>query len=618
MHMYEHGKTICHVSDLLQPMKTSSCFLLLRHTKNWLGRKRVIAWLVLAACVLTLPSLFCGLAGDDYFSRAVALQTAEMGCIPSSPLDIFAFVFSKKNPECIIQGITQGIYPWWTHPQLQLAFFRPLASLTHLFDFRLFADSFWLMHAHSLAWYALLVLVSGLLYKRFLAPAWVAGLAALLYAIDYSHAVGAASLCNRNAVMAAVFGFLTLMAHDTWRRDDITFCFVLAPVCFFLGLLSAESALATSGYLIAYALFIDKGKLFTRYAVLLPYVITAVVWRIMYIALGYGVAHSGVYIDPGKDSMRFAAELGQRLTVLLQGQLVLPPSDIWAVLPPVLAQIYTVCALAFIIFAAWVIWPILRRDSTITFLAAGMLFATIPFCSTLPSNRFLFFTGLGGMGLIARFLAIAIDPPEWFLPYWRTPRKLLACSWIIIWLVISPLLLVLLTLSPLGMQKPLTLAAATIAPPEITMLPEQIVVVNVPSDLMLFYLPFIRAASGQGTALDIFLLSAGMMPIEVQRTNDRTVAVRLNDGLLSGSWYQVFRDPAAAPLKKGYTLTLPICSISVTGVADTGLPSEITYEFTVPLEDSSLRWVTWSEQGFIPFALPSPGETVKIKQLALF
>ncbi|MCX5900981.1 MAG: hypothetical protein NTX06_09655 [Proteobacteria bacterium] len=593
------------------------CFSLLRLIKIWLGRQRVIVWTVLLAFVLTLPSLFCGLAGDDYFNRAVALQNADIRCVPRSPFDAFAFMFSREDAAFIKQGINAGLYPWWTHPQLQIAFFRPLSSLTHWLDFRLFPGSVWLMHAHSLIWYALLVLVAGLLYKQFLAPLWVAGLAALLYAVDYSHAVGAASLCNRNAVIAAVFSFLALIAHDRWRRGGVKICSLLAPACFFLGLLSAEAAIAIGGYLFAYALIFDKGKPFTRYAALLPYVITGIVWRIIYIALGYGAAHSGVYIDPAKDSMRFVAELGQRLPVLLQGQFALPPSDLWSVLPPVPAQIYAVCALAFIFFVAWVVWPILRRDSTIGFLAAGMLLAAIPFCSTLPSNRFLFFTGLGGMGLIARFLAIALEPPEWFLPYWRTPRKLLACGWILIWLAISPLLLALLTLSPLVMQKPLTLAAKTIAPPDIKSLHEQIVIVNVPSDLMLFYLPFVRAASGQSTGLHTFLLSAGLMQIEVQRINDRTVVLRLSNGLLAGSWNQVFRD-SGAPIKKGAALKLANCSLAVTGVTDTGLPAEIKYEFTVPLEDSSLRWVTWSERGFIPFALPSPGETVRVKQLTLF
>ena len=578
-----------------------------------------MVWLVLIALVLTLPSLICGITGDDYFIRAVILQNTDIRNVPRSPFDTFAFVFSKGDPAFIKQGILAGLYPWWTHPQLQVAFFRPLSSITHWFDFRLFGDSAWLMHIHSLLWYALLVFVTGLFYKQFLTPRWVASLAALLYAIDHSHAFGVASLCNRNAVMAAVFGVLTLMAHDRWRRNNVKFFIMAALACFLLGLLSAESALATGGYLFAYALFFDKGKPSTCYASLLPYVITAIVWRSIYISCGYGVAHSGVYIDPGKDILQFAAEVGQRLPVLLQGQLVLPPSDIWAVLPRVPAQIYTVCAVAFIVFVAWAIWPILLRDGTIRFFATGMICATIPFCSTIPSNRYLFFTGLGCMGLIARFLAMALEQPAWFIPYWRRPRKLFACGWIIIWLVISPVQLALFSLSPFFIQKTITLAAETIEPPGITSSYKQIVVVNVPSDLMLLCLPFIRAAAGQSTNLNTFLLSAGWMStVDVQRINDRTLVIRLNDGLLAGIWFQAFRDPAAAPLEKGYTLTLHNCSIAVTGVTDTGLPSEIKYEFTVPLEDSSLRWVTWSEQGFVPFALPSLGTTVRVKQATLF
>jgi hypothetical protein len=136
---------------------------------------------------------------------------------------------------------------------------------------------------------------------------------------------------------------------------------------------------------------------------------------------------------------------------------------------------------------------------------------------------------------------------------------------------------------------------------------------------MLLCLPFVRAAAGQDTKLNTFLLSAGWISTaDVQRINDRALVVRLNDGLLAGMWFQAFRDPSLAPLEKGYTLKLDNCFIEVTGVTDTGLPSEIKYEFTVPLEDSSLRWVIWSEEGFIPFALPSPGKTVRIKQATLF
>ena len=190
-------KTPCRLTSVLERLQ------------RWLGGRHAIAWILLFTLALTAPSLINGLAGDDYFVRAVVLQNTEIPGVPTSIFD--AFPFTKGDPAVIKQGIDAGLYPWWTHPQHQITFFRPLSSLTLWLDFKLFSGSVWLMHVHSILWYALLVFVTGLLYRRFLAPCWVAGLAALLYAIDYSHAVGAASLCNRFAVIAAVFGFIILV-----------------------------------------------------------------------------------------------------------------------------------------------------------------------------------------------------------------------------------------------------------------------------------------------------------------------------------------------------------------------------------------------------------------------
>lgn len=593
-------------------------FSFLGRITSLLGRGQSHFWIPFVALICTLPALFSGLSGDDYFLRAVALQNTDICCLPQSAFDLFAFVSGNKDPAIIQHGVATGLYPWWTHPHLTISFFRPLASFTHWLDFKLCGAAVWLMHLHSLAWYALLVLTTTLLYQRFLNQSRTAGLAALLYALDYSHAIGAASLCNRNAVMAAVFGILALLNHERWRRDGIKLCSIGAPVCFFPSLLSAEAGLATAGYLVAYGLFLDKKKPFTGCGALLPYVVVAGLWRILYLAGGYGVAHSGVYTDPGTDLLQFIKDLGTRLPVLLQGQFILPPSDLWSVLPRAGAFPYAVGAAAVVLLVAWGVWPLLRQDATCRFFAAGMILSAIPFCATVPSNRFLFFTGVGCLGIIARFLDSVREPPAWFLPYWCTARKVLACSWIIIWLFISPFLLALLSLAPLAVQRPLSLAAATIAPRESGTPPERVVVVNLPSDLMLFYVPFIRAASGQDTRLHPFLLSAGPQPITVRRVNERTLAIRyLDGGLFAGAWNQVFRD-ADEPMSLDVPLKFNHGSMMVTGVTDAGLPAEITCEFRVPLEDKSLCWVIWSERGFKPFIPPASGATVMINPAELF
>ena len=583
--------------------------------QRWFGSPRIILWAMLAAVVLMLPSLFNGMLGDDYFIRAAVLQNTGIPCVPRTPVN--AFTFSSGDPGDVKQGIETGLYPWWTHPRRKMSFFRPLPALTHWVDFKLFSGSVPMMHVHSILWYALLVFVAGLLYRRFFVPFWAAGLATMFYAVDYSHAFGVGMLCGRNTVMVAVFSFLTLLAHDSGRRCGAAVCSVLAPAAFFMSLLCGEAAIAAGGYLAAYALCIERGKPSARLAGLLPYVIAGSVWWIIYTRLGYGTAHIGPYINPGQSAPQFLLNLVQRLPVLLLGHISLPPSDLWSFLPAWPARIYAACAAAGILFIVWGIWPLLTRDRTARFFGLGTVLAAIPFCSALPSNRLLYFTGLGSMGLITGFLALVLEKPAWFVPYWRRPRALLAGAWFFSCAVIYPLLFAPAALVNILLQKPLTLAAQTIAPQKDECLSGQTIVVSIPYEQILFYLPFIRAADGEKPCLNTFLLSAGLQPVEVQRVNERTLVVRVRSGMLKRAWEQFFRD-STAPLEKGYTLQLPGFSATVTALTDDGLPAEMRYVFNKPLEDRSLKWVTWSDDGFIPFVLPAAGETIKVKQVTIF
>jgi hypothetical protein len=589
-------------------------FSILMQIQIWLGRQHAIAWAMLAAVVLMLPSLFSGMLGDDYFIRAAVLQNTGIPCVPRTPVN--AFTFSSGDPIDVKQGIEVGLYPWWTHPRRKMSFFRPLPALTHWLDFKLFPASVPLMHVHSILWYALLVYVAGLLYRRFLVPFWVAGLATLFYAVDYSHAFGAGMLCGRYAIMAAVFGVLTLLTHDSGHNGSRT-CSIIAPVAFVVSLLCGESAIATGGYLVAYVLFIERGKPSARLASLLPYVVIVCTWWIIYTWFGYGTAHIGPYINPGQSVPRFLLNLMQCLPVLLLGHISLPPSDLWSFLPAWPARIYAACAAAGILLVVWGIWPLLARDRTARFFALGTVLAAIPFCASLPSNRHLFFTGLGSMGLISGFFALVLEKPAWFAPYWRMPRTLITGIWFFSCAVVFPLLFAPATLVNILLQKPLTLAAQTIAPQNDECLSGQTLVVNITYEQILFFIPFIRAANGQNPCLNTFLLSAGLEPVEVQRVNDRTLVVRIRGGMLRRTWEQFFRD-SASPLEKGYTLQLPGFSATVTALTDDGLPAELQYIFNKPLEDRSLKWLTWSDDGFIPFVLPAAGETIKVKPAPIF
>ncbi|MFC1592218.1 hypothetical protein ACFL43_06810, partial [Thermodesulfobacteriota bacterium] len=285
-------------------------------------------WVLLAGALLCLPCLLSGLSLDDYFFKTVMLRPGALPGLPRPPFDVFAFI--RGDVQQIRQAMELGLLPWWTYFQeYQFAFWRPLSSLTHWIDFRLFPEQAWLMHAHNIAWYVLLGAVLARLYRRWLSPPWVAVLAALLYMVDDAHGPPVAFISNRNALVAAALGFYSLLAHDGWRRSHRPLQAGLAWAAYALALLSGESAIAVCGYLLAYALCLDTGRLRERLLSLAPYAAITLGWRALYSWLGYRAGGAGLYIDPLGEPLRFLGEFVQRLPVLLMGQLALPNSALW-------------------------------------------------------------------------------------------------------------------------------------------------------------------------------------------------------------------------------------------------------------------------------------------------
>ncbi|MCA1662772.1 MAG: hypothetical protein LC659_00595, partial [Myxococcales bacterium] len=110
--------------------------------------------------------------------------------LPDSRFDLFSFVGHRRADT--FKQMDAGVLPWWTDPEVKLAFWRPLSALTHVVDWRVWPRSPAAMHVHSLLWFALALIAVAAFYRRFFAAfggggAWAAGLAILLYAVDDAH-----------------------------------------------------------------------------------------------------------------------------------------------------------------------------------------------------------------------------------------------------------------------------------------------------------------------------------------------------------------------------------------------------------------------------------------------
>src|SRR5512140_947161 len=196
--------------------------------ERFLTAKSLPFLLVLVALALSIPSLFTGWQQDDLVHRYQLLGYPDVTGSPLLPLQLFDFMNGDSSRTHML--IDRGVVPWWTFPTIRLSFWRPLSALTHWVDYLLWPQSSVLMHLQNLFWLGALVAATALLYRRFLGTPWVAGLAALFFALDDAHGLPAGWIANRNALVAGFFGVLVLLVHDRWRRENWTAGLILGPL----------------------------------------------------------------------------------------------------------------------------------------------------------------------------------------------------------------------------------------------------------------------------------------------------------------------------------------------------------------------------------------------------
>ncbi|MBN2376077.1 MAG: hypothetical protein JXD22_06735 [Sedimentisphaerales bacterium] len=570
--------------------------------------------LALAAMILTLGSLSVGIVMDDCW-HWVALTKTEIfdGTLPGhfgSGLDIFRFL--DGDPQHNFALMDSGVIPWWTVRDIKGAFWRPLTSVTHWLDYKLWPEYPVLMHLHSVLWYGLLVVVTALLYRRFMGLTWMAGLAALLFAVDDAHGTAVGFLANRNALIATFFGVLALIAHHRWRNSNWRAGLVVGPLFLLLSLLSKESGVGICAYLIAYALCLDRGSLWQKAKTLLPYVIVVIGWRIIWSWLGYGVNGIGWYIDPICEPVRFLAFLPQRFIILLQGQWSLPPADFFLFMGAKKTWLLS-SAVVLIFLLTIVIFPLLRHNRQGRFWALGMLLAVIPACTTAPSDRLLFFVGIGAMGVLVQFWFFVFSPnsdkPK-NLP-WRGIAKFLAIVMILVHLIVAPIFLYLRATYPFGPPDAVEKYHVRIDADD-NVLQQDLIIVNPPVPMLVGYFPVMQKMASLPVPKRMRILSSFSYSVEVFRQDENTLIVRPEHGFVKYHIDKLFRNENS-PMSLGEQVKLTGMTVKVTELTDDGRAAAAQFTFGVPLEDTSLRWIKWDQDCFKPFSPPAIGQSVKLK-----
>jgi hypothetical protein len=520
---------------------------------------------------------------------------------PRAPFDLFSFLDGDPDRTKLVTEAILGA--WILDPSIRLDFFRPISSLTHALDFSLWPQAAWFMHLENIVLYALLIVLVGAVYRRFEASRWTAGLAVLLFAIDDARGVPVGWVSHRNALIAALFAMLALLAHDRACRDGWRAGRWLGPASFALALLSAEAGLAAGAYLLAYTLFVHSGNWLARFRSFLPYAAVVIVWRLGYSALGRGASGSDQYLDPVRDPLDFLAAVVTRLPTLSLGQWGLPPSDLWMLLEGSGRYWLALAGLAVIAALGWLGRGILARSATARFWACGSLLALVPSCATYPSDRLLLFSGIGAMALLAHFLE-ELTAPDAARPALWAAGALLA-----IHTIVAPLLLPLRSLEIVGAERLMEEGGSSL-PTDADFERQELVIVTSPQLLHGPYALARRASLGEPLPDSVRILATTLGPMTLRREDERTLRMKVPSGLLPRAIDRLLRS-RRDPLEPGDTIELDGFRAEVLATGPAG-PTEVRFQFATALEDPDRRWLTWQTGAYRTFAPPPPGDSVAL------
>jgi hypothetical protein len=562
-------------------------------------------WMPLVVAILAaigmLPALSAGWEMDDCFQRATLLGLGD-----SKPINTFIQYIDRAHN---LAQMNFGTMPWWGSPDLHQAFLRYASTLAMMLDYRLWPNYPALMHLHSLLWLSAAVLVAALLYREVMGATWVAGLAALMYAIDGAHAVPASYLANRNALIACCFGFLSVLGFVRWRTLGRARMRWLSVLMLALALSAGEMGLGTVAYLVSYALTVEQDDIKARLTRLLPHGGVLGAWALIYKLGNFGSHGSGFYVDPARDPLGFAGSLCQRAAFLMMGQWSPLPAEMSMGPAPGSSAYYHLSVFSFVVAAIVVALfvPLILRDRVARFWGLGLVLSLVPIGAVGPENRLLGFVGLGSTALLAR-LAQAV-----FAGSLDAPRVWKGFAWIatLLLLLLHVVAAPLLGIARLGYQTTvdsrMNRAMASV-PSDAQIASQDLVLVNPPDHIYLVTSIWaVRRLDNLPMPRHLRALSTGGT-LEITRVGPRSLQVRFPKGFFPTAFSRYVRSQNDH-FSLGQRFELPGLSVVVEALDAQGDPEQVRYDFPVPLENSSLRWMSWHDGVYVPWTPPAIGQT---------
>jgi hypothetical protein len=564
--------------------------------------------------VLYAFSLDSGFQADDY--HILAMQKGSPP-FPAVEWNLTRFLlFGLTRPGLAREYVERGVIPWWSSPDLWIKTFRPLPGFLMSLDYHLFGDSPFPYHVHSLVWGLLLLLSLGLLLRRVF-PGPVGALALLLYALSTVPSVPILWIVNRYSLVACAPAALGLLAHIRWREDGWRAGLPLSILGMLIGLAGGEIAWSVLAFLPAYELAAAPGGWRERARALLPFVLLAGGYVIVYTAFGFGASGSGIYLDrtrPADESLKTAVlHMGVLLGRIYGGI----PADVTLagkILVPVSVLGYGLSAAALFLFIPFLSAqpPDVRRK--LAWFGLGSLLSLGPVLLALPMDRLLVGAFLGGAVVLAFLLERLSDSLRHRTGTGRTRRLgyRLAVAYLVFWnFIVSPLIVGLQIIGRReGSRKSLQTVLNSDLPDE-KRAGQEVVILHAPGapgQLVAWHFQAMLDYVGKPVPSSWRVLSIARCDHHLYRTDSQSLEIVCLNGRMLATLPERFFRSSSRPLGPGDVIEAGIMTAEILKSSD-GYPTRVGFRFDRSLDSPDFLFLEWRDGALRKTSVPAVGES---------
>jgi hypothetical protein len=552
-----------------------------------------LGWAALSALVsavmvaLQLP--FARLKFDDFIHRAALRGHPSL---PFQKWDMFHFF--SGDPISLRAAQDAGFVPWFVDPELKLAFLRPLSSALIVLDDALFGSFAQGYLLHGGLWYLALCTLVALWYQKLL-PGLRGGLASIAFVVAGAHHEVVSWFSARNALVAAVFGMLALLAYQRWRERGDVWARFASAAALVLALSAGEAGLGVVAFIAAYEWTTRAAPLGQRLRALAPTLAVAASYLALHAALGYGTHGSGAYINPLHEPLAYLAALPQRFLFSLGVLLLGVPADLWFFAPAARSALTLVGLAAALLGALWLLIGARRLPdgdrATLRLLSLAMLGSLLPQLAGPLGPRSYLLASSAALGLLTlgvdQALRSKATPPRRYLA-WAAGGLVAALHLLggpFLWLEATRFETKLLG-GQGDRERELDLGGPLLGEQDYLLL-------SVPDPVFGIYLPFMRHALGLPAPARWRLLSLAECDQVVVRTSARTFELELSRGdLIDASFAEIFRGPART-FRVGEQVPIDGLSARILELSPRGQPRRIEFTTRRDLDDPRLRLFGW-------------------------